>query len=289
MCVAHHRMKKKHIMKQKTDYAVAATSLRSYHRHWRAKRLSWAEIGKITYLFNGAVEYMDDMTLAYRREHFNALRKALGFKQDSELSELVERSEAFRIVRNTTTQQMEAFMSPLVGDRFVPTKEQEVVEPAIPYALFHCRANALANDNDRDKIAENQQQHSKGIDMHVLLAGNVPKFHIRPNEAALKRMGEGLWTIYENDGLHQHYFGEFEYYYMHKYKTSREVAKDALGQYLDDHLIRHMACRVGIENWPSEAIMKWIRNYFGAKQLPHVVTQAHDNLEKYLHQPNFKI
>lgn len=165
-------------MRHKNDIALAATSARSYNRHWRAKKLSWTDIGKIRYLFDGAIEYMDEITLAYTREHFNQLRKALGYKQDSELTELIERSEAFRIVRNSKTRQMEAFMSPFVGDRYVPTFDQVIEEPAIPYDIFYCKANALANDNDRDKISENQRQHRNGIDMHVLLAGNVPKFHI---------------------------------------------------------------------------------------------------------------
>ena len=90
-------------MRHKNDIALAATTARSYNRHWRAKKLSWTEIGKIKYLFDGAYEYMDDVTLAYRKEQFNELRKALGFKQDSELTALVERSEAFRIVRNKET------------------------------------------------------------------------------------------------------------------------------------------------------------------------------------------
>ena len=34
-------------MKRKTDIAIAATSARSYNRHWRAHKLSWSEIGKI--------------------------------------------------------------------------------------------------------------------------------------------------------------------------------------------------------------------------------------------------
>ena len=90
-------------MRRKTDIAIAATSARSYNRHWRAHKLSWSEIGKIKYLFDGAYEYMDDVTLAYTRIHFNKLRKALGFKQDSELIELIEKAEAFRIVRNRET------------------------------------------------------------------------------------------------------------------------------------------------------------------------------------------
>ena len=167
---------------------MAATSARSYNRHWRAHKLTWSEIGKIKYLFDGAYEYMDEVTLAYTRLHFNKLRKTLGFKQDSELSELVEKAGAFRIVRNRETNQLEAFMSPLVGDRFTPTENQVIEEPAIPYEIFDCKANALANDNDRDKISENQRQHKNGIDMHVLLAGNVPKFHVEANEAARDRV-----------------------------------------------------------------------------------------------------
>ena len=71
---------------------------------------------------------------------------------------------------------MEAFMSPFVGDRFVPTANQEIEEPAIPYDLFFCKANALANDNDRDKISENQRQHRNGIDMHVFWQEMCPNF-----------------------------------------------------------------------------------------------------------------
>ena len=120
-------------MIRKNDYALAATSARSYNRHWRAKKLTWNEIGKIKYLFDGAIEYMDEVTLAYTSNSFNKLRVALGFKQDSELTELIVKSDAFRIVRNKDTHQMEAFMSPLVTDRFVPTENQEIEEPAIAY------------------------------------------------------------------------------------------------------------------------------------------------------------
>lgn len=55
-------------MKHKNDIAIAATSARSYNHRWRAKKLSWTDIGKIKYLFDGAVEYMDEVTLAYTRE-----------------------------------------------------------------------------------------------------------------------------------------------------------------------------------------------------------------------------
>ena len=73
-------------MIRNNDYALAATSARSYNRHWRAKKLTWNEIGKIKYLFDGAIEYMDEVTLAYTSNSFNKLRVALGFKQDSEPS-----------------------------------------------------------------------------------------------------------------------------------------------------------------------------------------------------------
>ena len=185
-------------MRSKNDIALAATSARRYNRHWRAHKLSWTEIGKIKYLFDGAIEYMDEVTLAYTQVHFNQLCKALGFKQDSELSELVERSEAFRIVRDKETKQMQAFISPLVGDRFVLLPNQEIVEPAFPYELFECKANALANSNDRDKISENQRLHKNGINMKVLLAGNVPKFHVKPKDEAYTRIYKGLMGALNN-------------------------------------------------------------------------------------------
>ena len=37
-----------------------------------------------------------------------------------------------------------------------------------------------------------------------------------------------------------------------------------------------MARRVGIENWPPEAILKWLDYYFGANRLAKVVTEAHE-------------
>ena len=117
----------------------------------------------------------------------------------------------------------------------------------------------------------------------------MPKFHIKPNEEAYRRMENGLLKIYTDPNLHQIYYGEFIYHYMAKYKTSKDKAEMALSLYLKDHLIRHMACRVGIENWPAEAILTWIRNYFGAKQLPHVITQAHDIVMKYQEQPKVDI
>ena len=269
-------------MRHKNDIALAATSARSYNRHWRAKKLSWTDIGKIRYLFDGAIEYMDEVTLAYTHEHFNRLRKALGYKQDSELTELIERSEAFRIVRNIETQQMEAFMSPLVGDRYVLTPGQEIEEPAIPCELFFCKANALANDNDRDKISENQRQHLNGINMHVLLAGNVPKFHITPEDSALQRIYNGLISIRCNDYVNQRYFGDFIFHYMRRYKVDKEMADSVLDIYINGKLAGHMARRVGIENWPREAILKWLDYYFGAKQLEKVMTDAHQTWQRHL-------
>ena len=276
-------------MRHKNDYALAATSARSYNRHWRAHKLSWNEIGKIKYLFDGAIEYMDEVTLAYTRVHFNKLRKVLGFKQDSELTELIEKSEAFRIVRNKETHEMEAFMSPLVGDRFSPASNQEIEEPAIPYELFFCKANALANDNDRDKISENQRQHKGGIDMHVLLAGNVPKFHITANEEAHQRISNGLWTLFNNPETHKVYFGEFIYAYRMKYRVVTEEADMILSMFIQDILIDHMSRRVGIENWPSEAIYTWLNYYFAADQIPKVITRAHDNLLRHRGLPKIKI
>ena len=269
-------------MRHKNDIALAATSARSYNRHWRAQKLSWTEIGKIKYLFDGAYEYMDDVTLAYRKEQFNELRKALGFKQDSELTALIERSEAFRIVRNKETKKIEAFMSPFVGDRYVLTDSQEIEEPAIPYELFDCKANALANNNDRDKISENQRHHQKGINMKMLLAGNVPQFHVKPSEEAYKRIHDGLMKILGDDWLREKYYGEFLYAYMKKYKVDYIVAYEILSTYIDEKLARHMACRVGIENWPSEAITKWVQNYFSAKKLPFVITEADQVHNRYI-------
>ena len=269
-------------MKHKNDIALAATSARSYNRHWRAKKLSWTDIGKIKYLFDGAIEYMDEVTLAYTREHFNRLRKALGFKQGSELSELIERSEAFRIVRNKETRQMEAFMSPLVGDRYVPADSQEIEEPAIAYDIFFCKANALANDNDRDKISENQRLHRNGIDMHVLLAGNVPKFHVTASAEAIIRVHDLLVDVFADENLYRRYLGEFIYHYMRKYKTDKYQTEEVLSVYFEEKLTGHMARRVGIENWPKEAILKWLGNYFGIKQLPKVITEAHEVWLRYI-------
>ena len=197
----------------KTDIVMGATSARSYSRHWRAKRLSWNAIGKIRYLFDGAVEYMDPVTLCYPQVKFNELRKALGFKQDSELTSLVEQSDCFRIVRDRETGQMAAFMTPLVPDRFKPTGSQEIIEPSINHAIFDCKVNALVTTNDHDRIAENLCAHKNGINMKILLAGNVPQFHVKPNDEAVKRISDGLQNLFCNPELQQYYFGEFLYHY----------------------------------------------------------------------------
>jgi hypothetical protein len=223
---------------------------------------------------------MDDVTLAYTHEHFNKLRTALGFKQDSELTELIEQSEAFRIVRNKETRQVVAFMSPLVRDRYVPTENQEIEEPPIPYGIFYCKANALANDNDRDKISENQRQHRSGIDMHVLLAGNVPKFHVECDTDAFNRVFDIMHHLLGQKDLFNRYFGECVFHYRLKYKVTDMQAVDAVCYFIDDKLIGHMSRRVGIENWPLEAILKWIDYYFGAKRLAQVVTEVHENWQR---------
>lgn len=264
----------------KTDIVMGATSARSYSRHWRAKRLSWNAIGKIRYLFDGAVEYMDPVTLCYPQVKFNELRKALGFKQDSELTSLVEQSDCFRIVRDRETGQIMAFMTPLVPDRFEPTDSQEIIEPSINHAVFDCKVNALANPNDRDRIAENLRVHKNGINMKVLLAGNVPQFHVKPSEEAVRRISDGLKNLFCQSELQQYYFGEFLYHYQRKYKVGLNEAERVLITYLVLHLTKHMACRVGIENWPSEAIAKWVKNYFGPKKLSYVITDAHHLWEK---------
>ena len=51
--------------------------------------------------------------------------------------------------------------------------------------------------------------------------------------------------------------------------------------YIDAKLALHMARRVGIENWPREAILKWLDYYFGAKQLDKVLTDAHQTWQRH--------
>ena len=77
-------------------------------------------------------------------------------------------------------------------------------------------------------------------------------------------------------------YGEFLYAYMKKYKVDYIVAYEILSTYIDEKLARHMACRVGIENWPSEAITKWVQNYFSAKKLPFVITEADQVHNRYI-------
>jgi hypothetical protein len=62
----------------------------------------------------------------------------------------------------------------------------------------------------------------------------------------------------------------------------------ALYLYIKNHLIKHMSSRVGIENWPEEAIYTWLNYIFGAKQLPNIVTQAHDIYMNELFGPSRK-
>ena len=264
----------------KEDIALGATSARSYERRWRAKKLSWNAIGKLWYLLYGAIEYMDEVTLCYPQEKFNKLRTVLCFKQDSELVELIESADAFRIVRNKDTNEMVAFMTPMVPDRFVAAANQEIVEPKTDSEVFYCKANALANSNDRDKIAENLHIHKNSINMKMLLAGNVPKFHTTPNEEAYLRVSNGFNKMFGIPELRNIYFGEFLYHYRHKYRVSDAQAQEVLGCYLVNHLTKHMACRVGIENWPGEAIIQWVKNYFGPRKLEFVVTEAHDVWKK---------
>ena len=63
--------------------------------------------------------------------------------------------------------------------------------------------------------------------------------------------------------------------------VSKEMADSVLNIYIDGRLAGHMARRVGIENWPSEAILKWLDYYFGAKQIEKVVTDAHQTWERH--------
>ena len=69
---------------------------------------------------------------------------------------------------------------------------------------------------------------------------------------------------------------------MKKYDCNYTVAYEVLSTYIDEKLARHMACRVGIENWPGEAIVKWVQNYFGAKKLPFVITEAEQVHNRYI-------
>ena len=219
---------------------------------------------------------MDPVTLAYPKEQFNKLRMALGFKQEAELTTLVEKAEAFRIVRHKQTGEMMAFMTPLVPDRFQPTDSQEIVEPKIESEVFYCKADAMTDKNGHDKIAENLRIHKNGINMKMLLAGNVPKFHATPNKEAQQRIRNILQTLFDTPELRHQYFYEFLYHYRRKYRVDERTAYEVLVRYLINRVINHMASRVGIANWQDEAITQWLKNYFGAKKLEYVITDANE-------------
>lgn len=263
------------------DIVLATSSARGYTRHWRAHRLSWNAIGKIRYLMDGAIEYMDEVTLCYPKEKFNKLRTALGFKQDSELEELVVQAETFYIVRQQDSGELMAFMTPLVPHRFVPTPEQIVEEPAIKSEVFDAKANLLYNPKNSDKIAENLRVHKKSINMKMLLKENAPAFHADSNLSAFVRVQFIFANLWNNQETFSEYFGEFLYHYQEKYKKeSLSAAQLALRTLIQERLMNHMACRVGIENWPEESILTWIRNYFGARRLPIVITEAREIMLK---------
>lgn len=226
---------------------------------------------------DGAIEYMDEVTLCYPQEKFNKLRTALGFKQDSELTELIEQAETFYIVRQKDTNQMVAFMTPLVPHRFVPTENQVVEAPALKSEVFEVQANLLYNPKNSDKIADNLRVHKKSINMKMLLKENAPAFHAAPKEDATALVTEVFENLFHNELLFEEYFREFAFHYRVKYNSE---PYSALGDLIYNRLIPHMASRVGIENWPKEAILKWIKNYFGARRLPYVITEARELLLK---------
>ena len=258
------------------DIVLAATSARSYTRHWRAHKLSWNAIGKIRYLMDGAIEYMDEVTLCYPQVKFNKLRTVLGFKQDSELTKLIEQAESFTIVRQKDTGEMMAFMTPLVPHRFVPTPQQVVEEPAIKSDVFEIKADLLYNPKNSDRIAENLRVHKKSINMKMLLKENAPAFHAEAKDEAFQRINIILDKLLQENDTFTAYFGEFIYHYKQKYKKDSDTAFGALMKLINERMAPHMASRVGIENWPVEAILKWIKNYFGARRLPFVITEARE-------------
>ena len=258
------------------DIVLAATSARSYTRHWRAKKLSWNAIGKIRYLMDGAIEYMDEVTLCYPQYKFNKLRTALGFKQDSELTELVEQAEVFSIVRHKERGEMIAFMTPLVPYRFVLTPDQVLEEPAIKSEVFDVKANLVYNPKNSDKIADNLRVHKRSINMKMLLKENAPAFHAEAKRDADLRINSLFLRLLSQEQPFREYFGEFLYHYQEKYKKQGNTSVAALQSLVFERMIPHMASRVGIENWPEEAILKWIKNYFGARRLPYVITEARE-------------
>ena len=116
--------------------------------------------------------------------------------------------------------------------------------------------------------------------MKMLLAGKVPKFHAEPNKEAYTRMSDGFNWMFGTPEIRNIYFGEFLYHYQRKYHVGNIQAEEVLAYYLVNHLTKHMACRVGIENWPGEAITQWVKNYFGPRKLEFVITEAHDLFQK---------
>ena len=72
------------------------------------------------------------------------------------------------------------------------------------------------------------------------------------------------------------YFGEFTQAYARKYRVPEYVAKEDLLFYLDEKVTHHIARRVGIENWESDAILKWVMNYFSVKFMQRNITEAHE-------------
>jgi hypothetical protein len=105
---------------------------------------------------------------------------------------------------------------------------------------------------------------------------------VRPNAEALKRIGDGLRKAFMDSELRRYYFGEFLYHYQRKYKVDEYMGMEVLRIYIENHLIKHMACRVGVENWPDKDITTWLRNYFGAKKLEYVLTEAQQTWYDYL-------
>lgn len=263
-------------MVQKEEIALAASGARAYNKRWRQKKLSWSEIGKVKYLLEGDLDYMNEETLAYTRDKFNKLRTLLGFKQDSELIDLVVKSGAFRIVRNKETQQVIAFMTPLVPDRFNVPEGQVLTEPEINNGVFDCKVNAIANSNDHDKISDNLRIHKRGVKVKVLLAGNVPQFHKTASEVAINRLRSFFNCIHLDPFQYRHYYGNFLYHLERKYGVNESTARDILDCFIKNYLLDHFSRRVGIENAPEDSLERWLANYFGPKRIEHALDQAWD-------------
>lgn len=261
---------------QKEEVALAASGARAYNKRWRQKKLSWSEIGKVKYLLEGDLDYMNEETLAYTHNKFNKLRIFLGFKQDAELIDLVVKSGAFRIVRDAETQQVIAFMTPLIPDRFNVPQGQELTEPEINSGVFECKLNAIANSNDHDRISENLRVHKRGVKVKVLLAGNVPQFHKTASEVAVNRARAFFNRIHSDPFLYRHYYGNFLYRLERKYGVNESAASRVLTCFIKNYLADHFSRRVGIENAPEESLEIWLQNYFGPKRMEHALDQAWD-------------